>query len=512
MTQVFLTATGAGSFPNPGNWNPLASKIEGIGGGATGSAGNVAVIGGGGGGGGAYAYANNVSLTFPVSYYVAPLTAPASGVSSPNPTSFGPMSAPSALGVQSATSNVPSNGGGSQTGGTFPVSQPNGYQGGDGGAGNFSYAYPGGGGGAGGPHGAGGTGVASTNSASGGGGSADGAWIPGGAVGAVGQSGKLWDTAHGCGSGGGGASSATVAAGAGGSYGGGGAGGWGAGSGAGVAGGLGTQGIIILTYLPLGTVQVFLIATGIGSFPDPGNWNPVSNLIEALSCGGGGGPSGSPTRMSGGGGGGSGYAYANNLALTFPVAYYVTPANSSGAGSSFGADTNTGSWTGGYTKGVAAQQGNQSLSSSGNTGGTFYPNGFAGGSGGNGVAGSTSGGGGGGGAGGPHGAGLTGGVGGASSTFGAGGAADGGVVVGAATNAATGNMGAQWNPWGTPYGCGSGGAGSTTGNGGVGGNYGGGGGGASSTSVSYNGGGTGAGIIILTYLALTPAGAVFLMS
>lgn len=481
-TQVFLFFTNgtSGSWPDPGNWNPSANVVECVGPGGLGApAGNFS---GGGGGGGAYARTNNMSLTFPVPYVVGgPGLASNFGTNNANYTPTGNVVSAISGGSGSNSSGIGGNGG--------LNFYPSGFGGGNGGN---STSFSGGGGGAGGPHGAGATGVSGTGSVNGAGGAADGGIVPGGAAGAPGNSGTTWDLSHGVGSGGGGGSGTNNA---GGNYGGG-------GGGSNNVSSFGGQGIIVLTYLPLGATQVFILPAGSGgsgTFPDPGNWNPSNNKVEVIGCGGNGSGYNGMNPNGGGGGGGGAYAYATNMALTFPVPYYLFGPNSSGQGfaCNFGINSSASQSSGPV---VSARNGSDGNSSGGGGPGggvgspAPWPNGFVGGNGGNwAVAGQI--GGGGGGAGGPHGAGGNGGVG------GAGGAGDGGVTPIQLTNSAAGRNGTQFNPWSTlPNGSGGGGAGAstTTGIGGNGGNYGGGGGGAYNNASSTQGHNVG-GIIVLTY-------------
>ena len=60
-TFIFLTATGAGQWTVPSNWNPYDNSIGTLGG--AGSGARAVNSYGGGGGGGAYSQVDNVNLT-----------------------------------------------------------------------------------------------------------------------------------------------------------------------------------------------------------------------------------------------------------------------------------------------------------------------------------------------------------------------------------------------------------------------------------------------------------------
>jgi len=59
VVRIFLTATGAGTWTVPNDWNSANNTIECIGGGGSGNSGGARTAGGGGG---AYAKKSNVSL------------------------------------------------------------------------------------------------------------------------------------------------------------------------------------------------------------------------------------------------------------------------------------------------------------------------------------------------------------------------------------------------------------------------------------------------------------------
>lgn len=210
MTQIFLT--GAGTFPDPGNWDPTANTVECVGGGGNGFLGG-GMFNGSGGGAGAYAIGTNLALIFPVPYNVG--SPPGGGATNFNVSGSAPSTQPGCVSAQSGgnASTTASTGG---AGGTafYPSGFPGGAGGNDWGSG----------GGAAGPHGAGGAGGA--NPAPGGAG--DNGNTPGGVsysspnfVYSNGGNGTQWDASHGVGGGGGGAISVGGPAGGGGMYGGG---------------------------------------------------------------------------------------------------------------------------------------------------------------------------------------------------------------------------------------------------------------------------------------------------
>jgi hypothetical protein len=262
MTQIFLYA-GVTSFPNPGDWDAVANKVECLG---SGCRGGWAVIipnvrtaknAAGGGGGGGYGYAENLNPAFPVAVNVG--LRDRSGIfntQSPSNTYWDTWAlAPG--GVQGYCGGTVSMTTGGAGGSFYPI----GYSGGWGGRGTGAFSTPGGGGGgSAGPHGNGVTGWASVpsgpemppeDSPAGFGGAADGYTVPGAVgLGVNGLSGTQWDALHGCGSGGSSSpvSPAGVLAGIGGSYGGGGGGQ--AGESTAGAPGSGADGLLIITYTP----------------------------------------------------------------------------------------------------------------------------------------------------------------------------------------------------------------------------------------------------------------------
>lgn len=204
----------------------------------------------GGGSGGAYAVTQNCALPFPILYRVA-----LGG--SQSYTNFG-----SSANVQlSSPGEVSAQGGGNGSNGN-PMQAtyfyPNGFVGGIGGSGegNLSPTNSAGGGGAAGPSGPGGTGSAG-GSGNYTGGTANNGTVPGGTGGTGvvtnGNSGTEWG-AYGCGSGGGGTYQTASTTGNGGLYGG------GAGGASGGPLGLGAQGLIVLTYVPLGSGKALIMA------------------------------------------------------------------------------------------------------------------------------------------------------------------------------------------------------------------------------------------------------------
>lgn len=287
---IYLTTTGSGTWTVPADWNSANNTIECIGGGGSGYSWGVNC---GGGGGGAYAKSVNLVLTpgSSINYSVGTTAAAtwfnATGLA--NAQSIGAAVACAADYGRNASSSSGATGGlaGNSVGSTT-------YSGGTGGAGSTSAG--GGGGGAAGPYGNGGsggsTGAYNEPGGGGGGGGGNGGTNPSGAyggnggnnhlgsgagagavryvsaaqpgtagggggggecvnqpstVGGVGGNGTEWDASHGSGGGGGGSeASGSYPAGVGGGlYGGGGGGG-----GTGPTGGLGAQGIIVITYLP----------------------------------------------------------------------------------------------------------------------------------------------------------------------------------------------------------------------------------------------------------------------
>lgn len=275
--------------------------------------------------------------------------------------------------------------------------------------------------------------------------------------------------------------------GAGGGYGAGGGGGGGS-IGTPSTGGVGTQGVIVVSYTPSGGSLTVIGITSGTSWTVPADWNNASNTIETIGGGGGGGAGGvdgSIAGGSGGGGGGGAYSKITNLTLT-PSGSVTIQVGTAGAVATAGGDT----WFNGANlaaSSVGSKGGGAGTSASGATGGTAGAGGLAssgigtvktnGGAGGAGVTsvGSGTRGAGGGGAGGPNGAGAAGADGGNNSRGPGGG---GGANNGTAGSIGVGNAG------------GAGGNGRVGTGGGVTGNPGGagltgtGGGGAGATSAS----------------------------
>jgi hypothetical protein len=280
-TDVFLTVTGAGSWPVPGQYNPAANFVEVLGGGGTGGAGSVTIgmPAASGGGGGGYARKNNVPLGSPTAPYNVGAAAGETWFSGPTVVrATGGTTGGDSPGVPGGA-GAPSVAGGTGTAGDTLRS------GGAGGAGGGIRGGGGGGGGAAGFGGIGGDGAAGTgaaaplNGVSGGGGGSGGssgagsnasgstgggAGTGGGATGGNGNNfptlstaapsggaGTAFSPTQGSGAGGGGGGFGANPGGAGGNYGGGGGGG---GSRAGApqpvasSGGLGAPGIIHISF------------------------------------------------------------------------------------------------------------------------------------------------------------------------------------------------------------------------------------------------------------------------
>lgn len=528
MTQIFLygiprgfsTTNQAGLvFPNPGNWNPTANKIECIGAGGYGGSSMVADINnvaGGGGGGGAYAVASNMALTFPVAYNTIPSYAAAPPGNQAQASWW--VNWNNSAGNVVATPGSPGSTFGGSSSNSSPgiggvAGYPSGFAGANGGGGSQSAQATtggaGGGGGAGGPHGAGTVGGNFSGNISGAGGAAD-AGNTAAPVSGNGINGTQFDHLHGIGSGSFGGLSQTQSF-SGGNFGGAGGGSFGS-QGTGSSGG---PGLIVITYTPTPRVstQIFLY-TGTTSFPNPGNWT-TNNKIECVGPGGYGGPWG-PGCMNaaiGSGGGGGAYAWAANLSPTFPAPVLI-PAPIRGNAAT--PDQSGSTWWSGFSQAagnIIARLGRSGTGSSstqqtspGVGGNLAYPQGNFGGTGGTGNqnqggAGGTGGQGGGGGAGGPNGVGL---VGGSSAsgpginTLGYGGAGDNGTTPQAITGA---NNGTQWD---NIHGIGSGSSGSNNsaaGTGYVGGLFGGGSGGVYAGNNTLAGGN---GLIVISYVPTPP--------
>jgi hypothetical protein len=251
---------------------------------------------------------------------------------------------------------------------------------------------------------------------------------------------------------------------------------------------------------------IFLL-TGVSSFPDPGDWNPVNNKVECLGSGyqGGGnylGPefADAPVQLTGpdpgAGGGGGGYGVKNGSNPVFPVKVNIAPANVFGAMGGDSASATFWNEAGGVNNhevyGAPGSGVNISAGGAGGSG-TTYAGGTGGGASGTGGTPAA----GGGGAAGPHGAGA------AGATGGAGGAGDGG------TTPPSGVAGTQWD---ASHGCGSGGAGAASAvAGGAGGLYGAGGGGQFGGATQPAGAGRD-GLLVITYTSLPKVNYAIIMS
>ena len=273
QTRIILYAQGSQNitympctFPDPGNWNPNANKVEVVGAGQAGVPAYAGIGSGGGGGGGAYAFATNIPATFPVSFSVFPTYGNA-GLAlcmwGSSETTNALLTGPGIVYAAVAISASPPGPGVGAT-----IFYPQGFRGGSGGAGGTGQGGPlnapgGGGGGAGGPAGNGGNGGNATTALQGGGGSANAGTTPGGTTpNSNGSSGTEWGIV-GCGSGGAGSTNYTVAAGAGAAVGGGGGGGAYPGTAPGFPGygiwGSAGDGLIVVTYTPLYRTQAQVI-------------------------------------------------------------------------------------------------------------------------------------------------------------------------------------------------------------------------------------------------------------
>lgn len=247
MTVIFITSpTGSNqTWTVPADWTDI-NTVECLGGGATGNAGSSGVRGGGGGGGGGYA--KSVNLTgFIAGGSVTVRVGAVGGSTWFNATSF-PISGQACGGIAGATPVGAGGGAGGVAGSCYFIGS--GSFGKDGGAGGIAVtaAAAGGGGGGGAPlfTGNGAIGSNAVTTTGGAGGNADAG--VGGAGGASSTSGSagLEYGALGAGGGGGGSNSNGGAAGTGGLYG---AGGGGGNSNTQLPGGLGTQGLIVITYV-----------------------------------------------------------------------------------------------------------------------------------------------------------------------------------------------------------------------------------------------------------------------
>lgn len=525
--RVFLYSTNnaVAYWPDPGDWNPSANTVECVGAGGNGAVFTATLSNAGTGG--SYAVGHNLALTFPVPYSIASGgTDPGAAGNVPTfATNFNVASnAPQRSGANVVSASCGVNGANGTGTGSNGIVWPAGFAGGSGGNMPPNHgAYGGaGGGGAGGPEGVGITGGAGGGSGAGAGGAANdgasGSGAGGAAGGGNGGSGTDWDASHGLGGGGGGGSSSVVNGGHGGQYGG---GGGGANLTPDGAGGVGGDGLIVITYTPLlkpvGATRIYLYPyysvdnnpVTPRQFPNPGNWNPNSNMIECVGSGSWGviGANGDIQSSSGSGGGGGAYAYSANLSPTFPVNFAAPTLGTAQGGPS---DLQWATWWNastsnpgnivarngfsGNSTGTGAPVGTTSAGPGGNL---AYPNGFNGGGGGVGVQNAVGGAGGGGGAAGPHGAGVT-----AANASGAnssaGGAGDAGNTPGVAGGSTNGTQ------WDHLHGVGSGsGPPNTNTPTSTAGLFGGGGGGGYGVSLGTPGPSAG-GLIVITYTPLAP--------
>lgn len=247
-TVVFIIS--GTSWTVPTDWNSASNTIEVIGGGAGGATGALAAgkfKGGGGGGGGAYAKISNLSLTGGNNVTIQVGSGGASDTNGTATWFNGATCAGASVCGDFGLTGV-SQGAGGAGGSTANSVGTTKFAGGSGGAASSANNTNGGGGGGGaGLNGAGNIGADQPTST---GGSGDAGF--GGAGGAAGNNpggnGTEWDATHGSGGGGGGGNAKNIIGGAGGSYGSGGGGGAGN-----VAGGAGTQGVIVVTYTPVAT-------------------------------------------------------------------------------------------------------------------------------------------------------------------------------------------------------------------------------------------------------------------
>jgi len=518
------------SWTVPADWNSANNTIEVIAGGGGGANNSRS-----GGGGGAYSKITNLSLTSGGSVTYAVGVGGAAGVSGVgggdswfNGTSAANASVSAKGGGGGSTTAAAGGAAGSGVGSTK-------YSGGSAGVGgNTFFTAGGGGGGAAGPTGSGLSGTAASGSTPGaGGGGGNGSGGAGGGASSAGGAGVEF-VGKGSGGGGGGGISFIVG-GTGGAHGGGGGGG-----GYNAAGGVGANGIIVITYLPTqfqngGSIYL----TSGTTFTVPSDWNNANNKIEVI---GGGGSGGVVYSAGGGGAGGGAYSAITNLALTpgASISYNVGAAGTGGYGAAGGnswfngtslsaASVSAQGGTGGLNNTIGTVLGGQAANGigtikysggggglggygGGGGGAAAGPNGN-GGSGGNYGGGNNTGGGGGGGAnGGANGANNNGAISGngGNNRFGFGGGVgncvagtNGGGGSGGYGDNCGGAAGGMETVFGATYGSGGGGGGgggstSTTGRpGGPGATYGGGGGGGGSANAI---GGNGApGIVIITY-------------
>jgi hypothetical protein len=242
MKKVTVILTSGTSWTVPSDFNPFLNTVELIGGGGNGSSGVTNTRGGAGGGGGEYRRIRGFDpgTATTVTYAIG-------GVAGTTSWNSGTVTA---VGGSNASGSTPGVGGTGGTGGDLAK------QGGAGGGASSGTGAQGGGGGggAGGLNAAGGVGAAGAPADGGDGGNGGG---PDGGAGAIvdngaGGNGTRWAADAGSGGGGSGAGNATTG-GAGGNYGGG-AGGGGSSGVSNGAGGAGKQGVIVITYFPIGTL------------------------------------------------------------------------------------------------------------------------------------------------------------------------------------------------------------------------------------------------------------------
>jgi hypothetical protein len=462
---IILLTSGT-SWTVPTDWNNFNNTVEALGAGGNGGAGF-------GGGGGVYASKSNIFLPSggTVAYRIGIKGGTTgSGISPTANTYFKDATTVVAAGGSSADDGVA--GTVANSVGTVRFAGGTGWNGG---------------GGAAGPHGAGKNAPSAGGASETDGGAGDNGNPAGGAAGTAasrpGGAGSNWTSNPGgviAGAGGGGGTNIAGSNGNGGDYGAGGANNAGGGT-----AGLGSNGLIVITYVSATTI--FLTAGT--SWTVPGDFNPSSNTIEAIG-GGGAGNDGSGS-IGGQGGRGGGYSKISNFnpGVSSSIAYQIgLGGGTTGAGTTPTANT----WFKDATTLVAPGDSASTTNSVGDVK-------FAGG--GRGTIGGQPTGSGGGGAAGPNGAGVNGSNSGATNG-GAGGAGDAGSGgAGGTVSAGGGNPGSAGAEFDATHGCGGGAAGGGNGsfNGGAGGNYGGAGGGGGITGLAGAGKN---GIIIITYVPL----------
>lgn len=244
LPKTVVVLTSGTSWTVPSDFNPFLNMVECIGGGGGGISGVANSRGGGGGGGGEYRkmVAFNPQGAATITYAIG---GGGGGGSAGGDTSWNNGQ----LLAKGGSTGVNQNGGAGGTGGTGPEFKT----GGTGGNGSVaSAAGGGGGGGAGGPWASGGTGnnASGTTGGTGGGGGGPN----GGSGGSSGNNGGAGTSDPKSGGGAGGGNGLLPQSGStGGNYGGGGGGG-GCTAGSGAGGGSGQQGVIVITYFPIGTL------------------------------------------------------------------------------------------------------------------------------------------------------------------------------------------------------------------------------------------------------------------